>query len=100
MILSSTRLWVCGRCRTERLEPSSAAIPMHNCPGLGMLSVPLIADGDQADVRILEREDYIGEEQGLQMVNGRPIMATETRRPDGSNDVVVYPGVAVGTLRN
>ena len=95
MILNATREWECGRCNTTTQTPAGAATPMHNCPGFGLLSIPL----HTADTRVVavEREDYIAGERHLTMIDGRPIMAVRTDRADGSNDLTVYPGTATAT---
>lgn len=64
-----------------------------------MMSVPMVLEGEKSDVRMVEREDYIGDEVGINIVGGKAIMAAETRHADGRNDLVVFPGVAVGSLQ-
>jgi hypothetical protein len=49
-------------------------------------------------VRALDREDYVGPEQGLRAdADGRPVMSVITERWDGSNDCAVFPGTASAT---
>jgi len=90
----------CLRCAHEAPVRAGAGTPMHNCRAVSGMSLPLIPKGSGADVRLVEREDYIGQERGLVMVGGRPVMAVETRRNDGSNDLTVFPGVAVAHVNN
>ena len=90
------RHWVCPNCTTtsvtRRAEPHTQ---MHQCAGMGGLVAPMVADGQRVRVVAVERQDYVGGERGLRFVDGRPVMATEVRRGDGSYDTYVYPGVAV-----
>ena len=90
----------CVRCAHEARVRAGAGTPMHNCRAMSGMSLPLVPQGSGADVRLVEREDYVGAERGLRMVAGRPVMAVETRRPDGSNDLTVFPGVAVAHVNN
>ena len=69
---------------------------MHPCPALGGLAVPLSPvdrPDDIPDTRHVTvlAEDYIGQRSS-------PITAVRTDRPDGSNDLNVYPAAAVGTI--
>lgn len=72
---------------------------MHNCPALGMLSAPYVEvtglelNRSAQNVTVVERDDYIGGEI-VTVANGRPVMAINVERADGSNDRVVYAGVA------
>jgi hypothetical protein len=70
------------------------AIPFHPCVGLSGISAPLHLVGSKVKVTPIEREDYIGNEKGIRMVKGRPIMALKTERPDGSHDLAVYAPMA------
>jgi hypothetical protein len=50
----------------------------------------MIPAGTDCAVRAVEREDYVGKERYVPMDGeGRPTMAVETIRPDGSNDLAV-----------
>jgi hypothetical protein len=46
-------------------------------------------DVGAVEVRAVLREDYVGTEKVSLDDSGRPVMAVETRRPDGSNDLAV-----------
>lgn len=84
--------WQCAHCNTRdvtRGQPNR----MHHCPGLGGIMAPLVLEEDarRTLVRPVVREDYEGEDHKRTQKdeNGRPIMAVETVREDGSNDLAV-----------
>lgn len=98
-LLAPERFWQCPSCglqdRTVEARPHTR---MHACRALG-LTVPMAlvppkrhnGELERGDVRhvVVEREDYIGDE----LVDS-PVMAVRTERPDGSNDLTVYPATA------
>ena len=99
MNLNPVRYWQCPSCGLQ--DSTVEARPhtrMHACRALG-LTVPMALvpagrhNGELArnDVRhvVVEREDYIGAD----LVDS-PVMAVRTERPDGSNDLTVYPATA------
>lgn len=65
--------------------------PMHRCKGMAGLLVPLLPRGVRADLRPVEREDYVGKEIVRVDANGRPIMAVKTVRDDGEDCHVFAP---------
>lgn len=78
-------------------------MPMHPCPGQRGMMVPyveaypgrLVKAADRRHHRLIERGDYVGGEVGLRRtVDGRPVMAVHTERPDGSHDTCVFPAMA------
>lgn len=71
------------------------AARLHNCSALFGLAVPLVPEGMRAEARAVERQDYVGGEVGLRYVDGRPVMAVEVMRNEGT-DAVVFPGTAMG----
>ena len=84
--------WKCPSCGL--IDKATVAInqaQMHPCPALRGMSVPLEQIPDP-DARTLSRhravmaEDYVGDED--------PLTAIATDRPDGSNDINVYPHAA------
>lgn len=87
--------WYCPNCsvteRTPPLPPNSARF--HTCPGLHMLTAPLLRAGTTAKVEAEERADYLGREIQATGDDGRPYMAVRTTRDDG-DDLMVNPGVA------
>lgn len=101
-LLNAEKRWECPSCGGQHVthEPRPH-VPMHPCKGLGGLLAPFVeVHGDlvkgSVQHRVVEREDYVGDEQGVPMIDGRPIMAVRTERADGSNDVHVFPGTATG----
>lgn len=87
------QFWDCPMCgavdRTARAEVHTR---FHACKALGGLDAPMVPRGVKADVRVHERQDYIGTED-VPLVDGRPIAAVETVRDDG-NDMAVYAPTA------
>lgn len=67
---------------------------MHNCVGMALFTLPLIHAGERADVRVIEREDYVGSEDVRTDAEGRPIMRAEVERDSGQVDVWVYAPTA------
>lgn len=72
-------------------------IPHHPCPGFAGLMVPLVPDGTRADVRAVERPDYVGGELVQLDGNGRPIMAVVTERDEGMDCRVFAPTAVAST---
>jgi hypothetical protein len=67
---------------------------MHNCPGLALMSIPMIPAGSRADVRLVERDDYVAGEDVRTDAEGRPWMRAEVERESGQVDVWVYAPTA------
>jgi hypothetical protein len=93
MIPLLARRWYCPNCPTETVT-GDAAIPYHPCKGLTGITAPLVPIGVRAEVKAVERGDYIGEER-VQTFNGRPVMSVVTNRADGSHDTAVFAPTAV-----
>lgn len=96
-LLDPSKRWECPSCGLQHVtrEPRPHT-PMHPCPGLrGLLApfVEVVGELKKNSVRhvAVEREDYIGDEQGV----GR-VMAVRTERADGSNDCHVFAPAASG----
>jgi hypothetical protein len=88
--------WECERCPAlDQTNVAGVHTRFHRCAALGGAELPMIVRGSGARVILREREDYVGAER-VQLINGRPVMAAVTERPDGSNDTVVYAPVATG----
>jgi hypothetical protein len=94
--MSSTVGWDCPKCdRSAAVDPlRQPGTPMHVCPGLHMMTVPFRLAGSDSDVRLVEREDYVRHEDVRTDDEGRPWMAADVIRADGSNDRVVYAPTA------
>lgn len=81
--------WKCQHCNTVGVTRDGETNRMHNCPGLAGLTAPLVPEGVRCEVRVHEREDYVGKALVTHDGNGRPVMAVETIRDDG-NDIAVF----------
>jgi hypothetical protein len=98
-ILKPERRWECPNCNfkdvTHEARPHTR---MHTCRGLKGLTAPMVPEGSDVMVRANVREDYVGKEDVQYDGEGRPIMAVETIRADGSNDIAVLAPCARGGL--
>lgn len=63
---------------------------MHECAGKAGFRLPMLAEGERGDIRLIEREDYVGREDVQVDGNGRPIMRAEVEHADGHTDVYAY----------
>lgn len=89
--------WECAHCNTRavtRGEPNR----FHLCPGLKGIMAPMTLEEERGKllVRAKVREDYEGADKNKVQRDeeGRPIMAVETVRDDGSTDLAVLaPGI-------
>ncbi|MEU4578935.1 hypothetical protein [Nonomuraea sp. NPDC023979] len=84
------RRWHCTRCPSSAVTRDGKT-PMHPCTGFAGLMVPLTREGVAADLRVVEREDYVGRELVQTDGNGRPVMAVVTVRDDGQDCTVYAP---------
>lgn len=100
VLLEAFQDWECPNCGlTERTRPLPAnSSRMHDCPRLHGLTAPLVLAGTDCKVTAVERGDYLNGETQRTGDDGRPYMAVRTDRADGSNDLVVFPGVAVAGI--
>lgn len=87
-----TQLWYCPKCNASAMT-NDASQPMHPCRGIAGLMIPLLREGVRADLRPVEREDYVGKDLVQVDGNGRPVMAVRTIRDDGE-DCTVFPATA------
>jgi hypothetical protein len=96
-LLNAYQDWACPNCglteRTVAQPPNSAR--MHTCPRLHNLTAPMVIAGTDCQVIAVERADYLNGAIQRTGDDGKPYMAVETRRPDGSNDLVVFAECAV-----
>jgi hypothetical protein len=96
-LLDAWQDWECPNCtvaeRTRPLPPNASRF--HTCPGLHMLSAPLVRAGTGCKVEAEERQDYLGGEVQATGDDGRPYMAVRTTRSDGE-DLAVNAGLARG----
>jgi hypothetical protein len=97
ILLDPVRFWRCASCGlTEHAQVAAGQARMHPCPALEGLTVPLepVSNPDSKPISrhvAVMAEDYIGD-------RSNPVVAVRTDRPDGSNDLNVFPGPAVGTI--
>lgn len=87
----------CPRCAAGGVFREGATA-MHNCPGMGGLSVPLVPNAEKVRAVVVEREDYVGTEDVQLDENNRPVMAVHHERADGSYDTTVYAPTAHGRV--
>jgi hypothetical protein len=85
--------WYCPNCgiseRVEALPPDSSRY--HTCPGLHMLTAPLVRANVYAKVEAEERADYLNGETQETGDNGKPYMAVRVTRDDGDDLMVNAP---------
>lgn len=90
MILTGEQHWVCPNCAATAVTVG-ADNRFHSCPGLAGILAPMVLDGVRCAVRAVVREDYVGREDVRHDGEGRPVMAVETIRDDGTDRVVFAP---------
>jgi hypothetical protein len=92
--------WHCPNCgiseRTAALAPNASRF--HVCPGLHMLTAPLVRSGTRAKVTAEERQDYLGREWQAHGDDGKPYMAVRATWDDGE-ELAVNAGCAHAELR-
>jgi hypothetical protein len=88
-------IYVCDDCTARMpVNPADHRIPMHNCRGRALMSLPMIREGERAEVRLVERDDYVAGEDVRTDAEGRVFMRCEVHREDGHADVWVYAPTA------
>jgi hypothetical protein len=100
------RWWECPSCAHQaRTTRGGILTPMHRCPEMSGLEVPLvqvlhnggIRSGDVRHVAV-ERGDMIGQERGVLVdARGKAIQSVITERRDGSYDCTVFAPVATAS---
>jgi hypothetical protein len=85
--------WVCRDCPTALRARVGTRTPMHACPAHNGMRLPMMAEGARGDLRLVERDDYVGKEDVTYDERGRAIMRAEIVRDDG-NDVWAYAPAA------
>lgn len=90
------KLWDCPACGAEHeTREARPHVPMHDCRAMRGCSVPFVErGGPRSRVRLVEREDYVGDELVRTDADGRPIMAAVVERSDGSNDCFAFAPTA------
>lgn len=89
--------WYCPNC--DAVDVTHDPRPhtrYHTCPGLRMLSAPMLRRGVQGKVELREREDYVGDEIVTRdPERGRPVMSIVTTRDDGQDTAVFAPAARI-----
>ncbi len=94
LILNADQHWSCPNCTLTAVTQGQPN-RFHACTGLKGFTAPMVIDGTDCKVEAVARDDYVGDEQGLRFDgDGQPVSLVVTTRADGSNDCVVFPGVA------
>jgi hypothetical protein len=101
VLLDAYQEWRCPNCGlTDRTRPMPAnATRFHPCPKLHDLTAPLVRAEMDCKVVALEREDELRNSIQRTGDDGKPYMAVETERADGSTDRAVFPECAVQAAR-
>jgi len=92
-------IWCCPQCDATMRTADDGSTPLHRCPSVAGLAVPLVPAGTKARHLIVGRGDYVGKELVQTDADGRPAMAVYTERPDGSHDTTVYMPTATAQGR-
>ncbi len=98
-LLVAVEDWYCPNCpATDRCLPlPPGASRFHTCPGLHMLTAPLIRAGVHCKVEAEERQEYLNGAIQNTGNDGRPYMAVRTTRDDGV-DLAVNAELAQGRM--
>lgn len=94
-----TQRWVCPNCSftdVTHLPDDPPASRFHPCQGLKGLTAPMVQEGVDAKVEAVERGDYANGERVQIDGDGRPVMAVETTRDDGTDRAVFAPLAVAG----
>ncbi len=90
-LLAPEQRWECPACDLRQLTcRGDVHTEFHHCAGMAGLWVPMVPAGDRAEHRLVEREDYIGDER-VQLYEGRPVMSVVTTRDDGQDCTIYAP---------
>jgi hypothetical protein len=85
--------WECPNCdQTAVTRDPRPHSRFHECPGIGLLSVPMVPAGTRCKVVAHDRDDYVGRDL-VQTIpeTGRPVMAVTVTRDDGEDRSVYAP---------
>lgn len=95
-ILETERHWYCPACHMPHVTVLGVVhTPMHECRALRGLMAPFVPRGVHAVHRLVEREDYVGDEDVRLDGEGRPTMSIITEREDGQDCTVFAPTARV-----
>jgi hypothetical protein len=99
VLLTPTQRWTCPNCDATdvtHLPADAVTSRFHACRGLRGLTAPMVPAGTRCKVAALEREDYIAGDTVTVDGEGRPVMAVETTRDDGTDRAVFAPCAVAG----
>jgi hypothetical protein len=97
VLLAPEQRWVCPNCTaTDVTHEAAPHSRFHACRGLRGLTAPMVPAGTRCKVVALEREDYVGRDVVTTDGAGRPVMAVETTRDDGTDRAVFAPCAVAG----
>jgi hypothetical protein len=85
--------WHCPNCGLRDRQPASLGTRYHVCPKLHYLNAPMVRE--HAKVQLIRRQDYVGSDTVQVDDEGRPVMAIETTRDEGTDLIVMAPAVSV-----
>ncbi len=92
------RNWYCPNCKqtARSLNTSSSSVPMHDCPSLFGLQVPMVLEGVKAFNKVEYREDYLkGDLSSARDDSDEVVKSISTEYADGSNGGTIYLPCAV-----
>jgi hypothetical protein len=99
VLLRPEQRWSCPNCTftdVTHLPADAVASRFHPCRGLKGLTAPMVPAGTRAKVEALQREDYLHGDHVTRDGDGRPVMAIETTRDDGTDRAVFAPCATAG----
>lgn len=99
ILLAPEQRWECPNCTATdvtHLPADAAASRFHSCRGLRGLTAPMVPAGTRCKVEELERQDYVAGDLVTVDGEGRPVMAVETTRDDGTDLAVFAPCAEAG----
>lgn len=97
ILLTPEQRWECPNCSLEQVTHEAAPHSrFHACRGLRGLTAPMVPAGTRCKVERVEREDYVGGDLVTVDGEGRPVMAVETTRDDGTDLAVFAPCAEAG----
>ena len=86
VLLDHTEYWECPSCNRQHVTQNAGSqVPLHQCPSHALAWVPFVPAGLKANLRVNEREDYIGTDTPTTDAEGRIIQSVTTERDDGED---------------
>jgi hypothetical protein len=100
-LLLAAQEWCCPNCAAAETTPPLPpnASRYHACPGLHMLTAPLVRAGTSCTVTAEERQDYLNGDLQALGDDGIAYMAVRTTYAD-HEDLLVNAGLARAELRS